>query len=82
MRSVMIPTVLFAGALAMVSPIQAGPNDGRSEEAGLQQVKPLLTVENEKIDLGEVKAGSEAVATFVFHNKGDVDVKILRAKPS
>jgi len=43
---------------------------------------PTFTVENPRIDVGEVNAGDEAVATFVFHNEGDVDVKILKAKPS
>ena len=31
---------------------------------------------------GEVTAGTAAVGTFVFHNDGDRDVTILRAKPS
>jgi hypothetical protein len=41
-----------------------------------------LRTETPQIDLGEVMAGTVAVATFVFHNDGDHDVKILRAKPS
>ena len=28
--------------------------------------------------VGEVKAGSDAVATFVFHNAGTEDVKIIK----
>ena len=44
--------------------------------------EPVLTVEQPRIDLGEIKAGSDAVATFVFHNSGPNDVKIIRAKPS
>ncbi len=43
---------------------------------------PVLTVEQEKIDLGTVKAGTDAVATFTLHNKGAVEVKVLSAKPS
>jgi len=39
-------------------------------------------VENPRIDVGEIKAGSDAVATFVFHNEGPTDVKIIKAKPS
>lgn len=43
---------------------------------------PTFSVENPRIDVGEVKAGSDAVATFVFRNEGPTDVKIIRAKPS
>jgi len=43
---------------------------------------PTFSVENPRIDIGEIKAGSEAVATFVFHNEGETDVKIIKAKPS
>lgn len=39
-------------------------------------------VENPRIDLGEVRSGTPAVATFVFHNDGPKDVNIIRAKPS
>jgi copper(I)-binding protein len=41
-----------------------------------------LRADQARVDLGEVKAGTEAVATFVLHNDGDRDVRILRAKPS
>jgi len=47
-----------------------------------QSSGPALTVENPKIDIGEIKAGSDAVATFVFHNNGPNDVQIIKAKPS
>ena len=47
-----------------------------------QSAEPTFRVENPRLDLGEIKAGSEVVATFVFHNDGPDDVKILRAKPS
>jgi hypothetical protein len=43
---------------------------------------PTFTVENPRIDIGEVKAGSDAVGTFIFHNEGTEDVKIIKAKPS
>jgi len=39
-------------------------------------------VEQARLNLGDIRAGTEAVATFVFHNDGQEDVKILRAKPS
>jgi len=77
----MVRTVLLVGVLASAAPmcVHGGEQDG---SGGVPQVGPLLTVEEPTIDLGEIKAGSDAVATFVFHNKGDVDVRILRAKPS
>ena len=43
---------------------------------------PVLTVEQPRIDLGEIKAGTDAVATFIFHNTGPTDIRITRAKPS
>ena len=54
----------------------AGNGEAQSEAT------PALTVEESRIDLGEIKSGSEAVATFVFHNSGEENVKIIRAKPS
>jgi hypothetical protein len=39
-------------------------------------------VESPQLDIGKVRAGAEAVATFVFHNDGEKDVRIIRAKPS
>jgi len=65
--------ILTALAVSMIFP-------GDGIEA--QTSGPKFTVENPKIDIGEVKAGSDAVATFVFHNEGTEDVKIIKAKPS
>jgi hypothetical protein len=47
-----------------------------------QATGPTFSVENARMDVGEIKAGSEVMATFVFHNTGATDVKIIRAKPS
>ncbi len=44
--------------------------------------KPVLRVEQVNLDLGTVRAGQEAVGTFVFHNDGTEPVKIVKAKPS
>jgi hypothetical protein len=41
-----------------------------------------FSVEEPRIDLGDIKAGTEAVATFTFHNRGEKDVRIIKAKPS
>lgn len=52
------------------------------DTADAQTGGPALTVENPRIDLGLIKAGATATGTFVFHNSGDKDVKIIKAKPS
>jgi hypothetical protein len=39
-------------------------------------------VEEARLDIGDVSAGNEVVGTFIFHNDGETDVKIIRAKPS
>jgi len=39
-------------------------------------------VENDSIDLGTVVAGRDATATFVFHNDGETEVRIIKAAPS
>lgn len=69
-RTVLILMVLAVTVVVAVDRVEA-------ETAG-----PTFTVENPKIDIGEIKAGDEAVATFVFHNNGTEDVKIIKAKPS
>lgn len=39
-------------------------------------------VEETNIELDAVAAGSDAVATFVFHNDTGKEVRIIKAKPS
>jgi hypothetical protein len=41
-----------------------------------------LRVENDTIDVGKVIGGQPALATYVFHNDGSTDIRILRASPS
>ena len=50
--------------------------------AGDERVKSSLWVENDSIDLGSVIAGRPASATYIFHNDGPTEVKILRATPT
>jgi len=69
-RAVLIPVVLVVAGIVAVDRVEA------------QAVGPTFSVETNRIDLGEIKSGSEAVATFVFHNQGPEDVTIIRAKPS
>ena len=69
-----IAASVLMGAAVFFSATQA-----KAEE---EAAAPTLRVEQTAIDLGDVTAGKENQAVFVFHNDGEVDVKILRAKPS
>ena len=69
-RGVLILMLLTAAMVASVNRVDA------------QSAEPTFTVENPRMNMGEIKAGAEVVATFVFHNGGPDDVRILRAKPS
>jgi copper(I)-binding protein len=44
--------------------------------------KRVIRVENGRLDIGDVKAGEEGVATFILHNEGDSEIRVLHAKPS
>ncbi len=67
--------VLLIAALSVI-PVTASASEIMGEqETGLRVV-------NERLDLGDVKAGADAVATFVFHNSGRTPVRIIKAKPS
>ncbi len=52
------------------------------DRVGAESPEPAFRVENPRIDLGQIKSGTDVLATFVFHNDGPVDVKIIKAKPS
>ena len=41
-----------------------------------------LWVEERRLEIGDIRAGSEVLGTFIFHNDGEKDVRIIRAKPS
>ena len=64
--------IVVIGVFAATAPVAA------------DEAAPALAfrVEQETVDLGDIVAGSEAVAVFRFHNTGDADVHIVRAKPS
>ena len=51
-------------------------------EPAAADAPPTFRVESATLEVGPVTAGTTAVATFVFHNAGDRDVRILRAAPS
>jgi copper(I)-binding protein len=65
---------LAAVAIATVSQPAAAAQDA----PGLG----VLRVEDASLDLGEIPAGGDVVATFTLHNDGQRDIRILRAKPS
>jgi hypothetical protein len=67
-----IAPMLIAGAIFTV--VSAAEDGARSDK--------VLRVDQTTIDVGEVFAGRQAIATFVIHNDGDRDIRILRAKPS
>ena len=69
-----IAASLIMGA-AVMCPVTPAGADGEA-------VAPAFRVEQKAIDLGDVTAGQEKRAVFTFHNDGDGDVRILRAKPS
>lgn len=50
--------------------------------ASAADVEPTFRVESAALEVGPVTAGTVAVATFVFHNDGASEVRILRAAPS
>ena len=66
--ALLAPCLIVAGALA------AGDGD--------EAQTATFTVEQERLELGDVRAGATAEAVFRFHNAGDAPVRILRAKPS
>ena len=47
-----------------------------------EEAKPSFYAEQTHLDLGTVVAGEVVPATFIFHNEGSEDVRILRAAPS
>ncbi len=70
LRAVAQPAVFFFGLMALA-------NTSVAEDAA-----PSFYAEQTHLDLGTVVAGEVVTATFVFHNEGSEDVKILRAAPS
>jgi hypothetical protein len=68
-------TLLLAGICGVASAQAPAP----APEAAAAQ--PSFRVEQANLDLGTVRAGEDAVATFVFRNDGQAPVKILSAKP-
>jgi hypothetical protein len=53
-----------------------------SGEPAWGSVKSRLTVDSTSIDIGTVRAGQDAVATFTFRNPTSREIRILAAHPS
>lgn len=68
-----------AAPVALAVALMCAPWIGNADE----QPRALgIRAESARIDLGNVTAGVEKVATFTLHNDSAADVRILRAKPS
>ena len=70
LRAVAPATVFFFAVMAVA-------NTSVAEDAA-----PSFYAEQTHLDLGIVVAGEVVPASFVFHNEGSEDVRILRASPS
>jgi len=71
----------FATALLLAGLCSAATAQEAPAAPQAATVEPSFRVEQSSLDLGTVRAGEDAVGTFVFRNDGQVPVKILRAKP-
>jgi len=69
-----------AGVIVALVVLLATPCLVLAEETPVD--KASFRVEKTNLELGKIKAGEVAEATFVFHNDGKEPVKIIRAKPS
>jgi hypothetical protein len=69
--------VAFSALLALVA---AGAAFSADQTWG--SVKSRLTLESTSIDVGTVRAGKDAVATFTLSNPTSREIRILAAHPS
>ncbi len=67
-------------AVMIVGVVLGTAMTARPQEA--ERPNRVLRVEQANIDLGRVRPGGEVTATFVLHNEGDREIRILGAKPS
>ena len=71
----------FFGLVVCVMMAASALANAANDEERTEATK-VFRVENPTLDLGTVRAGEEVVATFVFHNETDTDVRIIHAKPT
>lgn len=82
----LIPVLLGALAVAGAAAAEPIPVDGSPEAPRVPRGEvtaapgPSIVFETMQIDLGEVPEGDAATAAFVFENKGQEELRILRAK--
>lgn len=73
--------VLSATALALVITVSTPAQEGATSRE-TDEVRQVLEVEAETIDLGRVPSGRTLEATFVLRNTGEQPIEIIRAKPT
>ena len=64
--------IMLAGSFAAIPAIGVAAETSRR----------VVRVDNGRLDLGDVKAGAEGLGTFIIHNDGDSEMRVLHAKPS
>ena len=70
------------GALLVAQAQEKGAEPARETRAEAAAAGPQAAVVQENLDLGTVKEGEDVKATFVIENRGQAELRILRAKPS
>ena len=81
MRSLAVVLVLgtAAGAGALAQEAAGADRQTRAEQAANA---PQVHVPEESLELGTVREGADVKARFVIENRGQAELRILRAKPS
>ena len=72
----------IAASMLVGAAVLLATTPGRAQTTPEAPVAPTLRVEQKTVDVGDVVVGREKTAVYVFHNDGEADVHILRAKPS
>lgn len=73
--------VTSRGALADPPVVPAPPPNPPAAVAPPSGPAPHIKFDATNVNLGDVVRGEDAVATFTYHNTGDVPLHILSAKP-
>ncbi|MCK5378619.1 MAG: hypothetical protein KAJ78_04410 [Acidobacteria bacterium] len=72
----------WAALLTVLVVMAAVPSVAFTDTEQAEKGAKGFWVEKAHIDMDPVAAGTDAVATYVFHNDTDKEVKIIKAKPS
>jgi hypothetical protein len=78
----LVAALAVAGAAAAEPiPVDESPGTPRVPRGEVTAAPgPSVAFERTEIDLGKVPEGDDATATFTFENKGQEELRILRAK--